>query len=181
MALHHIVFTLFLSSLFSVNFAQEQPVEQIDWIDIETAQERLKNEPRKLLIDVYTNWCGWCKKMDASTFRHPEIVDYVNKHYYAVKLNAESKQDISFNGETYVNPNPEKKRPTHQLASLAAVKGRLSYPTIVYLDENLQMLSPVPGFLDAKGIEPIIHYFAEEAYKTMAWEEYQKGFKGDIQ
>lgn len=154
--------------------------EKIDWIDIETAQERLKKEPRKVIVDVYTNWCGWCKKMDAIAFSHPVIVDYINKNYYAVKLNAESKDNIDFKGVTYVNPNPNTRRPTHQLASIAAVNGRLAYPTIVYMDEELNLLTQVQGYLDAKGIEPIIHFFAEEAYKDMSYQDYNNQFKSDI-
>jgi thioredoxin-related protein len=169
---------LITSALFLLTVLKAQ--DKINWVDLETAQESLKKEPRKLIVDVYTSWCGWCKRMDASTFAHPEIVEYINKNYYAVKLNAESKKDIKFKEVIYKNPNPDKKRPTHELASLAAVNGRLSFPTIVYIDENLNLLSQVPGFVDAKGIEPIIHFFAEEAYKEQTWQEYQSAFKGQV-
>lgn len=132
-------------------------------------------------MDVYTNWCGWCKKMDAGTFSHPDIVKYINENYYAVKLNAETKEAIEFKGQTFVNPNPDLRRPTHEFAAIAAVNGRLSFPTIVYLDEELNLLSPVPGYVDAKAIEPIIHYFAEEAYKDTPWTDYQSAFKSSIE
>ena len=172
------LFTLLSSpSLFS---QESNANKKIEWMDIETAQEKLKEEPRKLIVDVYTSWCGWCKKMDAGAFSHPTVVEYINKNYYAVKLNAETKKEISFKGQVYVNPNPEQRRPTHQLASIAAVNGRIGYPTIVYIDENLDLLSQVPGYLDAKGIEPIIHFFAEEAYKTMTYDEYIAQFKSEI-
>ncbi len=153
----------------------------IQWLDFETAQEMNKKEPRKFIVDVYTSWCGWCKRMDASTFHHPVIVDYINENYYAVKFNAESKKDIAFKGTTYVNPNPDQRRATHQLAGIAAVNGRLSYPTIVYLDEELNLLSQVQGYKDAAGIEPIIHFFAEEVYKeNQNFQEYLKTFKSSV-
>jgi thioredoxin-related protein len=172
-------FILFLIvSLFigTTSIAQDK----IQWMDIEAAQEANKKEPRKFIVDVYTDWCGWCKKMDAGAFSNPVIIAYINEHFYAVKLNAESKKNIVFKGTTYVNPNPDKPRPTHEIASIAAVDGRLGFPTIVYIDENLNLLSQVPGYLDAKGLEPIIHFFADEAYKTVSYEEYQSTFQSSF-
>lgn len=165
-------------------FAQDNPADKpsgIQWLDIETAQEKLKEESRKLIVDVYTNWCGWCKKMDAIAFSDPIIVKYISENYYAVKLNAESAEEIVFKGVTYINPNAGQKRATHQLASIAAVEGRLGYPTIVYIDENLNLLSQVPGYLDAKGLEPIIHFFAEEAYQNQSYDEFRSGFKSSFE
>jgi len=172
-----LLIAVFLISFSNSLFAQvASQKKKINWVDIETAQEKLKDEPRKLIVDVYTTWCGWCKKMDAGTFSNPIIVDYINEHFYAVKLNAETKKDIVFNGVTYKNPNPNARRPTHELASIAAVNGRLGYPTIVYIDENLKLLSQIASYMDARTLEPVIHFFAEEAYKTMTYEEYALTF-----
>lgn len=172
-----IFFLLVLLFIGTVTYSQDK----IQWMDIETAQEANKKEPRKFIVDVYTTWCGWCKKMDAGTFSNPKIVKYINENYYAVKFNAESKDSIRFNGKTYINRNPSARKSTHELASIASVNGRISYPTIVYIDENLGLLSQVPGYFDAKGIEPIIHFFAEEAYKNSSWQEFLTSFQGSIQ
>src|SRR5690606_4382796 len=69
--------------------------KKINWVSIEEAERLTKEAPRKIFVDVYTDWCGWCKRMDATTFTDEAVVDYVNEHYYAVKLNAESKENIS--------------------------------------------------------------------------------------
>jgi len=172
------IFVLALGDSVLGQNAEEK--KKINWLDIETAQEKLKDEPKKLIVDVYTTWCGWCKKMDAGTFSHPVIVDYINEHYYAVKLNAESKKEITFNGVTYKNPNPGGRRSTHELASIAAVNGRLGYPTIVYIDEELNLITQVASYMDAKTLEPVIHFFAEEAYKTMSYEDFTSTFISDI-
>ena len=149
---------------------KEAKAEKIQWLTIEEAVKKMEKEPRKIVIDVYTDWCGWCKKMDQSTFTDPEVAAYVNKHYYAVKLNAEGKDPIHVNNRTY-KYNPEYK--VHELA-ITFLKGQMSYPTTVYLDEQLRILTPVPGYLDAPTFSKILRYFGDDNYKKMTYQEFEK-------
>ena len=150
---------------------------KIKWVDFEEAVALNKKKPKKIFIDMYTDWCGWCKKMDASTFVNPVIVEYMNENYYAVKFNAERKDTVSFNGKDYVNANPAGSRASHQLAQ-ELLGGRMSYPSFVFLDENFGKLTTVPGYRKAPEFESILHYFGENAYKTQKWEEFSPTFKG---
>jgi len=144
--------------------------EPIHWLTIEEAAAKQKQEPRKIVIDVYTDWCGWCKKMDKTTFADPEVAAYVNAHYYAVKLDAEGTEPITLNGHTF-KYNPEYK--SHELA-VALLNGQLSFPTTVYLDEEMKMLTPVPGFMDAPAFSQILRYFGDNHYKEMNFQEFEK-------
>lgn len=148
---------------------------EIQWLSIEEVAARMKQEPRKVVIDVYTDWCGWCKKMDKSTFTDPEVAQLVNDHFYAVKLDAEGKEPITLNGKTF-NFKPEYK--AHELA-VALLQGQMSFPTTVYLDENMNMLAPVPGYLDAKNFSKILRYFGENHHQNMNFQEYEKQAKGN--
>jgi thioredoxin-related protein len=150
-----------------------RPDEKIKWLTIEEAAEKMKQEPRKLVIDVYTDWCGWCKKMDKETFTDAGVAALVNEHFYAVKLDAEGKAPIKLKGKTF-NFKPEYK--AHELA-VALLNGQMSFPTTVYLDEQMNMLTPVPGYLDAKNMTQILRYFGENHHKQMSWQEFEKQSK----
>ncbi|MBL4586459.1 MAG: DUF255 domain-containing protein, partial [Flavobacteriales bacterium] len=95
--------------------AEFSPKEKINWVTLGQADSLRRIEPRKILIDVYTDWCGWCKKMDDTTFSEPELVKYVNENYYAVKLNAEQKEPITVGGKTY-NYVANGRRGYHEIA-----------------------------------------------------------------
>jgi len=129
---------------------------------------------------MYTDWCGWCKRMDATTFVHPDIITYMNKHYYAVKMDAEMKDTLVIDGVTFVNQNPSGRRSSHQLA-IELLRGKMSYPSFVFLNEKSQMLTVVAGYQTAKNFEPILNFFGSDAYLKTSWEEYKPGFKGKIE
>ena len=106
----------------TATFAQEK----IHWMTIEQAEAANKVEPKKLLIDVYTSWCGWCKKMDQTTFQNPVIVKYINENYYPVKFNAEQKDSVHFLGETF--KYVEQGRSGYNELAATLLDGKLSLP-----------------------------------------------------
>lgn len=148
---------------------------KVQWISFEEAVEKSKTEPRKIMIDLYTDWCGWCKRMDKDTFEDEDVADYLNDHYYNVKFDAEYKEDIIFNGKTYVYVK-NGRRGYHELAAELA-NGRLSFPTTVFLDEKQRLIQPLPGYKDPVVFEQIITYFGEDMHKKMPWEKYQRTYK----
>jgi len=137
--------------------------------------ERSKKEKRLVFIDVYTDWCGWCKVMDKNTFSEPEVARILNEKFYAVKFNAEQREDVQFDGKTfkfqaYGNGG------THELAA-ALLNNRLSYPTVVFLDENFAMIQPLPGYQKAPEFHKVIQYIGEGHFRKMKWPEWQKIYK----
>ncbi|MDW7692746.1 thioredoxin fold domain-containing protein [Flammeovirgaceae bacterium SG7u.111] len=116
----------------------EKPKEVIQWLSMEEALVKMEKEPRKLMVDVYTDWCGYCKLMDKNTFSDAEVASYVNKNYYAVKLNAESEKSFFFRGESITES---------QMAGALGVRG---YPTIVFIEKDLETTNPSPGYKKAK-------------------------------
>ena len=179
--MRNLILALALLPLATV--AQTTTGKGIQWLSIEEAQAKAKKAPRPLLIDVYTNWCGPCKMLDRNTFSHPKLADYVNKHFYPVKFNAEGGDAVTWNGEKLENPdfnpaNASGRNGTHHLTyRIANVNGRIAYPTIVYLDSELNVLAPVQGLMSPEQMEPILAYFGEGHYKTQDYQTFMGTFK----
>jgi thioredoxin-related protein len=151
--------------------------DQIKWYTIEEADALLKTDPKPLFVDAYTDWCGWCKKLDQDTFSDPIIAAYMNKHFIPVKFNAESKEPVTFLGKEFINDGKLGK--AHQLAA-ALMQGRMSYPTVIFLTEKGELLSPVPGYKTPEQIEPILVFFGEKKYLNEKWEDFSKNFEGSF-
>ncbi|MCB0766216.1 MAG: thioredoxin family protein [Flavobacteriales bacterium] len=155
----------------------------IKWLTIEEAEAAAKKAPKPLMVDVYTSWCGPCKMLDAKTFSDPRLAEYVNKNFYPVKFNAESGTAITFKGQKLENPEFDPGRVggrngTHQLTYMIAnVQGRIAYPTVVYLDSDLNVLAPVQGYLTPDQMEPILHYFGGAHYKAKDYQTFMGDFK----
>ncbi len=133
------------------------------WYSINQADSLFKEKPRPMLIDIYTDWCSWCKHMMKTTFASKGIASYINQNFIPIQLDAETKDTLIYKGEKYVNQN-KGRSPKHDLA-IKLTGGRLSFPTIVYTDLDRNPY-PVPGYQDVKNIEAYLVFFNEQVYRT---------------
>lgn len=146
--------------------------EKIQWMTIEEAYALTTAEesPKKIFIDVYTDWCGWCKRMDKATFQRPEVATYMNEHFYNVKFNAEQKEDIEILGNNF-KFIAQGNRGYHELAA-ALLNGKMSYPTVLFMNGKFEMLSPVPGYQEVTAFLKIAHFFGDDDYLATPWASY---------
>ena len=151
---------------------------EINWLSFEEAIEKNKENPKPILVDLYTDWCGWCKKMDKTTYKNEVIVKFINDNYYAVKMDGEGKDDISYKGKTYKYVKQGRSK-YHELAA-AILKGKMSYPSTAFFNTEEQLIQTVPGYLEEKKFEKILAYFTKENYKNTRWSKFEKSFKSSM-
>ena len=150
--------------------AEAEQTAQIKWHSIAEAQQLAKKSPRKIYIDMYTDWCGWCKVMDEKTFTDAKIIQRLNSDFYAVKFDAEGKEDVVFKDKTFKFV-AQGGRGYHELAA-TLMNGQLSYPTSVFLDEELNLITPLPGYLTPERMDPVLEFIGKNHYKTTPWETF---------
>jgi thioredoxin-related protein len=143
----------------------------IRWMTLEQAFAENQKKPKKIIIDVYTNWCGWCKVMDKKTFTNPEVIKYINENYYAVKLDAETKENITIGNVTYSYNETNRANDV----AIALLQGKMSFPSIVYLDEGFNMIQPIPGYMEARQFHEIITFIGGDFHKKEPFELYKSG------
>lgn len=166
--------TVFLFLIVSLSSLKTKPAgEKLAWISLQEAEARMKTDPRPILIDLYTDWCGWCKVMDKKTYTNASLIKYLNQKFHLVKLNAESTGDIVWKGKTY---RFNQQYRTHEIA-IALTKGDLSYPSTVFIPADNSEPQAISGMLEVKEMEMITTYFGEDQYGKVPFDEYAKKFK----
>ena len=167
--------SLLLFLVFAAPVFAQEGGSPVKWMSFEEAVQRSKTEKRKIFIDVYTDWCGWCKVMDKNTFSEPHVAQILNEKFYPVKFDAEQKEDIVFNGTTFKFV-PYGNKGTHQLA-MALLNNQLAYPTVVFLDEDFRMIQPLQGYQKTEEFHKIITFIGEDHFKKMKWADWQSVYK----
>jgi thioredoxin-related protein len=144
------------------------------WVSIEDAERLARKKNKKIILDVYTEWCGWCKIMEKNTYHKKRIIQYINEHYYAVRLDAENRDSVSLMGRTYYFLEHAR---VNELA-YSLLDGNMEYPSTVFLDERMNLLTIIPGYITPEKMEILLHYFVEDAYKTpgQTFQDYERKY-----
>ncbi|MCE7935314.1 MAG: thioredoxin family protein [Chlorobi bacterium CHB2] len=135
---------------------------QVQWTTASEAFAQAKSSKKKIVLDVYTDWCGWCKRMDKSTYGDAGVAAYLGEKYVAAKMNPEKEGTVEYQGKNYTQ------------AEFAQALGISGYPATAFFDEDGELLTVIPGFVQPADFQKVLTYFAENIHKSKTWEEYAK-------
>lgn len=171
--------TIIFSLVFSLSYAQ------INWMTVEQAITAQKKNPKKIIIDFYSENNKSCSAMDQHTYAHPEIIKLITDKYYAVKFNALGNNTVNFYDRVFKNPDfVENSKDKNNMHSFAKFMNVNSCPSLVFLDEKGQVITNLNGLFSAKELEPYLSMIGGGDYKNIKtreqWESYQKKFKSKI-
>jgi len=128
---------------------------KINWLTLEEAQALNKTTPKKIMVDLYTEWCGPCKRMMQETFTDPQLIKYLNENFYAVKFNAESQAPVNFKGKLYSNPkfnpakSPRQRNAVHEYTRTTGIRG---YPTLIIYNPQVEIIDRIVGMQKASQV-----------------------------
>jgi thioredoxin-related protein len=166
-----IAILLFIGLSFT---AQEENHGLVKWMTFKEAQAKNKEVVKPLLIDIYTDWCGWCKHMIKTTYSNPMLAEYINQNFYPVQFNAETKDTIEYDGQTY-KPYSLAPRTPHELA-VKFLGEKQSYPSTIFVANNYKFSMLSQGYMDDKKIEPLLVFMVENAWQTTNFDDFNKHF-----
>jgi thioredoxin-related protein len=173
MRIYPIILLITVLFICSSSTYKPEAKEKITWMTVEEVQQKFKDNPKPIIIDLYTDWCYWCKVMDKKTYNNQNVISYINKHFYAVKINAETRETIVWGNKNYFY-NPQNK--INDFA-LYITNGDLGFPTTVIFSQIENPPAPIPGYMAPKEMESILKYFGDGFYKTQNYMEFAKTFK----
>jgi thioredoxin-related protein len=151
--------------IFSFSLSVAGDKNELKWLSFDSAKAEAAKTKKKVLVDVYTDWCKWCKKMDSDTYADPKVMKYLNEKFVVSKLNAEGSEKVTYEGKKYAAP---------EFAQMIGIGG---YPTMLFIEPSGKIITLLSSYLDAKQMMHVAKFIGESKYEKMSFEEFEKSYK----
>ncbi len=135
----------------------------VEWVALPDALSSAPDSNRLIVLDLYTDWCGWCKRMERDTYADDAVVAYIAEHFIASRLNPEKEGKVTYDDHEY------------SFAEFGSALGVRGYPTTAFFNQKGELLTTVAGYIGPDEFLKILRFFGDGSYQSMSWEEYRKG------
>lgn len=152
-----------------------EPQSLVNWMTLKEAETHYKEVPKPIIIDFYTEWCGWCKVMMKNTYSNPGIASYINANFYPVKFDAETKDTVEFDGVKYAPTGKEKRDPNEFAVKM--LNGKMVYPSTLFLNKAANFNMSAQGYLEPQKIEPMLVFVLENAFRSSTFDDFKNNFE----
>jgi len=158
-----VVLAIIVSSYFAINAnGSENPINDSKQKSFEEVLKNAQKDKKKIVINVYADWCKWCKKMDSDTFPDKEVQKELKRNFYFYKLNGESSDIVEYDGRKWTKA---------QLTKAFGIRG---FPSTIFLNHDSKPITVLPGYVDAKTFASILRYIGDDIYLKMNFDEFMK-------
>lgn len=159
------LFILFLLTVFCHAAYSQAPQNKTSqgpsWLSFEEAVTAAEKNDKKILIDIYAPWCGWCRKMQAEVYTIPEVLAYLNEHFEIGRVNIDERGDtVNFNGYQFSS------------SELGYGLGAEGTPTTIFLEPNADYITRVPGYVGTEEFLKVLRFIGSEAFREQSYQEY---------
>ncbi|HHS50580.1 MAG TPA: DUF255 domain-containing protein [candidate division Zixibacteria bacterium] len=151
-----IVFVL-ASMAFTASAAEDSAWK---WLDFAEAYPLAMSEGKHLVINFYSLGCGWCRRMDNSTFKDTTVLGILDEGFIGAKLNIASNRRIDWMGRQLAE---------REIAAIFAGRG---VPYTTFIDTTGEVVAALPGYVDAQQFTTILQYVGGYWYRDLTFQEY---------
>lgn len=152
---------LFFSTALIFTLATVSAGQNLNPTELDTALESAKESGKKVLIDVYAEWCPYCEKMHTEVYTETDVIEAVNEYFYLVKINIESENEVNFLGNRMTE------------IEFAKMLNSSSLPTTYFMNSDGELLGMQPGLLPADVFEDLLTFVGSDSFESLSFEEYR--------
>ncbi len=142
--------TALLTLWLAPGWAEPAATPTIQWYSYQDGIAKIKKENKKGFLHFYTDWCTFCKLMNANTFTDKKIIANLNENFVPILVNAEKDRDVAKN----YNAN--------------------KFPYTVFIAEDTSTIGSRPGYVPPDLLQDMLAYVLTNTYKNMTFNEYME-------
>jgi len=157
---------------------------ELDWLKLDAALKTADREGKHIMVDVYTDWCTWCKKLDRDTYGDPAVRQVLAESYISVKLKGDSDAPLNVKGQpkkegdrTMVQFVPTEQPVTTERQLTRGAFRVTGFPTIMFLAADGKVITSLPGYKDAVAFRNILNFIKDDLYEVMTYQDYLKSLE----